>query len=316
MKLANLRTFVAIADSGGFARAAARLGITQSATSRQIDALESELGLLLFDRVGRRIRLTSEGEDLLARSRRLLGDVDALGERARVLKGGQTGTLRISATPQVIESLLAPFLMRFLHHHPGVEVRFLEAGATRQQGQLARGEVHLAIMASGAEPVQSRLLYPIHVVAVIPGNHRLRRRAVLDITELADEQLLLPNHEFGARAWFDGACNVAGISPRVLLESRAPHTLTALAAVGYGIAVLPSNVHIPKSDIRVVPLLHRGVPVGRWSVIAWNPQRFLAPYAEQFIKEFVARVRGAYPGRDLIRRAPRLPHPKGPTPGA
>jgi LysR family cyn operon transcriptional activator len=310
MKLAHLRTFVAIADSGGFARAAAQLGMTQSAVSRQIDALESELGVLLFDRVGRRVQLTSEGEDLLARSRRLLGDADALGERARVLKGGQTGTLRVSATPQVIESLLAPFLTRFLHHHPGVEVRFVEAGATRQQGQLARGEVHLAIMAAGGEPMRSRLLYPIHVVAVLPGDHRLRRLAVLDITELADEQLLLPNYEFGARAWFDGACNVAGISPRVLLESRAPHTLTALAAVGYGIAVLPSNVPISQSAVRIVPLLHRGVPVGRWSVIAWNPQRFLAPYAEQFVKEFVAHVRRAHPGRDLTRRAPKLPQPK------
>jgi LysR family cyn operon transcriptional activator len=315
MKLAHLRTFVAIADSGGFARAAARLGMTQSAASRQIDALESELGILLFDRVGRRARLTSEGEDLLARSRRLLGDIDALGERARVLKGGQTGTLRISATPQVIENLLAPFLVRFLHRHPGVEVRFVEAGGTRQQSQLARGEVHLAIMASGAGQVQSRLLYPIHVVAALPRAHRLGRRTVLDITELADEQLLLPNHEFGSRAWFDAACNVAGIGPRVLLESGALHTLMALAAVGYGIAVLPSNVHIPRSGVRIVPLLHRGVPLGRWSVIAWNPQRFLAPYAEQFVQQLLANVRRAYPGRDLTRGAPKLPQPKSP-PGA
>jgi DNA-binding transcriptional LysR family regulator len=164
-------------------------------------------------------------------------------------------------------------------------------------------------MASGAQQVQSWPLYPIHVVALLPRNHRLHRRAVLDITELADEQLLLLNHEFGARAWFDGACNVAGISPPVLLESRAPHTLVALAAVGYGIAVLPSNVQIPQRGVRTVPLLNRGAPVGRWSVIAWNPQRFLAPYAEQFIKEFVAHVRRDYPGRELTRRAPRLPRP-------
>ena len=64
LKLAHLRTFVAIADSGGFARAAARLNLTQSAASRQINTLEAELGLALFDRINRRVQLTSEGEDL------------------------------------------------------------------------------------------------------------------------------------------------------------------------------------------------------------------------------------------------------------
>ena len=82
MKLSQLRMFVAIVDSGGVARAAARLRLTQSAASRQIGSLETELGVGLFDRVGRRVQLTSEGDDLLVRARRLLADADAFGERA------------------------------------------------------------------------------------------------------------------------------------------------------------------------------------------------------------------------------------------
>src|SRR5438093_6217137 len=106
VNLRHLRTFAAIADTGGFARAAARLHLSQPALSRQIHALEAELGLPLFDRVGRRVQLTSQGEDLLRRSRRLLADADSLGERARALKTGETGILRVAATPQVIENLL------------------------------------------------------------------------------------------------------------------------------------------------------------------------------------------------------------------
>ena len=105
MNLGHLRAFVAIADVGGFARAASRLNLTQSAISRQIALLEEELGVRLFDRDGRNVKLTSPGEDLLRRSRHLLSDAAALGERARELRGGQVGTLRISATPQVIESI-------------------------------------------------------------------------------------------------------------------------------------------------------------------------------------------------------------------
>jgi len=78
MKLSQLQTFVTVADNGGFARATARLNLTQSAASRQISALERELGVPLFDRVERRVQLTSEGEDLLRQSRRLLSDVEAL----------------------------------------------------------------------------------------------------------------------------------------------------------------------------------------------------------------------------------------------
>ena len=98
MNLRFLRTFVAIADNAGFARAAARLNLTQSAASRQIQALEDELGLRLFARVGRSARLTAEGEDLLARSRRLLSDVEAIEARASALKSGEAGLLRVGST--------------------------------------------------------------------------------------------------------------------------------------------------------------------------------------------------------------------------
>ena len=80
MNLRNLSTFVIVADAGGFARAADRLSLTQSAASRQITALESELGIALFDRVGRGLRITSEGKDLLQRGRQLLEDAAILEE--------------------------------------------------------------------------------------------------------------------------------------------------------------------------------------------------------------------------------------------
>src|SRR5262252_6042228 len=86
MDLHQLRTFVAIADSGGVARAAQRLNLSQPAASRQIQALEADLGVLLFDRIGRRMRLTSEAEDLVPRARRLLAEAQSLRERARALQ--------------------------------------------------------------------------------------------------------------------------------------------------------------------------------------------------------------------------------------
>jgi LysR family transcriptional regulator, cyn operon transcriptional activator len=312
MKLGHLRAFVAIADAGGFARAAGRLNLTQSAISRQIALLENELGVRLFDRDGRDVKLTSPGEDLLRRSRHLLNDAAALGERARELRGGQVGTLRIGASPQVIENILAPFLVRFLRAHPGVDVQLLESGSARH-GQLERGEIHLAMMPfADAEPFQRRLLYPIHVMAVmavLARSHRLGRRTVLDIADLAEERLLLLKQGFGARGWFDAACSAAELRPRILLESAAPATLVALAEVGHGIAIIPSNVQIVPKSIRRAFLTHRDLPIGRWSSIARNQHRFLPRYGADFVDELVAVLQRKYPGQDLIRRAPSLPRP-------
>lgn len=311
MNLRHLRAFAAIVDSGGVARAAARLHLSQPALSRQIRGLEVELGVPLFNRIGRGVRLTSEGEDLLRRSRRLLAEAESLGEHARSLKTGEAGLLRVAATPHVIENVLAEFLIGYRNRHPGVEVRLVEDGGVNVQGRLERGECDLA-MTNGTEGMRFQIqpLYPIHLVAALSADHRLGRRAILEIAELADEPLLLTQRGFGSRAWFDIACQMASIEPRVLLESAAPHTVVALAATNYGIGILPSNAIASAAAVRVVPLAHRGVPIGKWQCAAWDSRRFLAPYARQFVAEIAAGCGRRYPGWDLIRRAPRLARPR------
>jgi LysR family transcriptional regulator, benzoate and cis,cis-muconate-responsive activator of ben and cat genes len=99
MELRHFRYFVAAADAGNVSGAAQRLNITQPTLSRQIQDLEGELACRLFDRIGRRIILTRGGEEILVRTRRLLADAEALGERARALAGGEAGVLRIGAVP-------------------------------------------------------------------------------------------------------------------------------------------------------------------------------------------------------------------------
>jgi DNA-binding transcriptional LysR family regulator len=305
--LRHLRALATIVDAGGFGRAGARLNVSQPALSRQIRALEDELDVRLFDRVARRVRLTSEGEDLLQRARRLLTDADSLSERARALKGGQTGVLRVGATPQAIEALLAGFLVRYRRRHPGVEIHLVEDGGARLAGRLERGDVHLTFLPAGDARFPWRALVPLHVMAVLPTSHPLSRRTTLDVTDLVDAPLLLLRREFASRGWLDAATNAAHVRTRVLLESGAPSALVALAQAGYGIAVVPSNVRLPRGGVRAVPLVQRGAPIGRWLGIAWDAQRFLAPYAEQFVEELVGYA-AARPA--TVRRTPPLPRPR------
>lgn len=310
MNLRQLRTFVAVADAGSFARALGRLHLSQPAASRQIAGLEAELGVLLFDRSGRGIRLTPQGEDLLRQSRLVLTDADSLRERARALKQGDAGILRLGATPQVIENLLAAFLTSYRRSHPGIEVRLVEDGGARLPDRLAEGELDVAIMPSGDERFGGRLLYPMHVFAVLPKAHRLAHRAMLEVSELANDPLLVLGRGFASRGWFEAACHVAHVRPHIVLESGAPHTVIALASAGHGIAVVPSVVSIPGKTVRAIPLVHRGISIGRWAMAAWGAQRFLPPYAERFVHDLAAHCARNYPGRHVTRRAPSLPRPK------
>jgi DNA-binding transcriptional LysR family regulator len=305
----QLRTFVAVVDAGGIHRAVGRLNLSQPAASRQINALETTLGISLFDRVGRRLKLTAEGERLLRLGRRLLGEVEAFNEQAGALKKGDTGVLRVAATPMVIENTLSTFLGRYRRHYPGVDVQLIEEGGIAMPRRLEFGDVHLALMALDDDRFASRMLYPVRGLAVVANKHRFSGRRTLEVAELAGDPLLLLRSEFASRDWFETACRVARVRPRVLLESGAPHTSIALAAAGYGIAVVPSTVAISADRVRGIPLIQGGRAVGRWLRVAWQPQRFLSVFAERFIEALRVHCRRAYPGREFSRYAPALPRP-------
>ena len=113
MDLRHARTFVTIAELGTVSRAAEHLHIAQPALSRQIGDLEKELGIKLFDRVGRRLLLTGEGEQLLTDCRVLLNSAAAIREHARQLQDGDAGVLKVASSPQMIEGALSAFLLRY-----------------------------------------------------------------------------------------------------------------------------------------------------------------------------------------------------------
>jgi DNA-binding transcriptional LysR family regulator len=216
----------------------------------------------------------------------------------------------VGSTPQAIESTLAGFLGRFRGLYPGVEVELVEDGGNNLPGRLERGHVLLALMAVDDERFDYRLLYPAYGLAVVSETHKHARRRTLDIAELADEPLLLLRGGFASRDWFEAACSIAHFRPRVLLESAAPHTAIALAGSGYGVAIVPSTVQIPQGPVRAVGLVQRGASLGRWLRVAWDPQRFLAPYAKRFVDELVAYCEHSRPGREVTRHLPRMPRPK------
>jgi DNA-binding transcriptional LysR family regulator len=310
MELRHLRYFVAVAETGAFSRAAARLQITQPALWRQVHDLEAELGVRLFERAGRRIRVTSAGQGLLRRSRELLAGVEQLAEHARSVRAGEAGSLSIAASPQVIQNVVAPFLARYLRSRPAIDIQLVEEGAARAAELVERGDVHLAVAIRPRDDrLEGRMLFPFRILAAVGVRHPLAGRATIEVNKLGDERVLLLRRGFGARELFDGACRLAHIRPRVVLEAGDPESLIALAEAGRGVAVVPSTVSFTGRRVHAAPLVHARVSLGLWGWILWDPQRFLPAFATRFVDELVQHARRTYPGRRFERRAPPVPKP-------
>jgi len=301
MDLRHARTFVTVAELGTVSKAAVRLHIAQSALSRQISNLEQELGLRLFDRVGRRLVLTGEGEQLLGDCRSLLSCASALVERAQLLRRGDTGTLKVAASPQFIEGAMSDFLHHYAQRCPNVQVKLIEAIAWSDTlGMLERGEIHLGqnLLRAVQPGDPSFANHPLGVVELFAACHAplmLDKSGAIEIARLAAYPLLVLDTSFVSRRTFDATCRLAGIEANIAFESRTPHTLLAMAEGGHGVAIVPSAVRIDRYPLRIVRVTYRGKPLREPLAIFWDKRRPLPRYATTFCEMLAAHVREVFP---------------------
>jgi DNA-binding transcriptional LysR family regulator len=296
MDLRRLTTFVAVAELGTESKAAVRLRIGQPALSRQISDLQQELGIRLFDRVGRGLVLTEQGEQLLADCRRVLTHVDAVRERAQVLRRGDRGVLKVAAPPHTIESVLSRFLPRHAERFPNIHVQLSEALGREQTAMLERGEVHVGIRHDQGDPrFESRFLPPAEVLAACAASLELGPAGLMDIGRLASYPLLLLDPGYSIRRLFDAACRLADVEPNILLESRSAHTLLALAEAGQGVAIIPSLLRTDRYNLRIVRVSHRRKPIRERFAIQWDKRRPLPAYAVTFCERLAEYMQTVLP---------------------
>ena len=301
MDLRHARTFVTVAELGTVSKAAARLHIAQPALSRQIGNLEQDLGLKLFDRVGRRLVLTGAGEQLLGDCRGLLSYASAIGERAQLLRRGDAGTLKVAASTQFIEAVMSDFLRRYAQRYPDVQVKLTEAVARSDTlGMLERGEIHigqnlLRAVPSGDPRFAAHALEEVDLLAAWRGPLALGKNGAVEIARLASHPLLLLDTSFVSRRTFDATCRLAGAEPNVVFESRTPHTLLAMAEKGHGVAIVPSAVRIDRYSLRIVRVIYRRRPLREPLALFWDKRRPLHPYGASFCAMLAEHVRGVFP---------------------
>jgi DNA-binding transcriptional LysR family regulator len=312
MDLKHLRTFVTVAEARTESKASQLLHISQSALSRRVSNLEQEFGLKLFERIGRRVVLTPVGEQLIDDCRHLLGQAGALGERVGLMRRGDAGVLKVAAPPQTIESILSTFLVRYAKRFPNVSVQLFEALGREQTPMLERGEVHIGIRHDPGDPgFESFMLPPDDVLAACSTGDELGKAGMIGIDKLAAYPLLLLQSGYSIRRLFDAACRVADVAPKVVLESRSPQTLLALAEDGHGVAIIPSVLKTDRYNLKIVQVTHRRKPVRERYAIQWDSRRPIPPYANQFFAALADYMREVMPiTRPVEAQAVRKGGPK------
>lgn len=247
MEFHQLRSFVAAAEELSVTAAARRVHLSQPALSRQIRAIEEELGVTLFDRVRQRLHLTPAGRYFLDRARQLLCDAETAAQQTREQFGEGRRTIRLGFLTIFLDDLVAPALKALRKSHPRAAVALFELSPQAQLDRLRNDELDLAILGNLGDEDRERFtvrrLMRNPMAAVLPDDHRLASRRRIDLDELAGDPFVsLSDLVFpGRRQFLRGICRSRGFDPRIAEECDSLSLLLAAAAGGAGVALLPEH---------------------------------------------------------------------------
>ncbi len=288
LELRHLAALDAVASEGTFARAAERLGYTQSAVSQQIAALERAVGDKVFDRPGgpRAVELTPFGAELLRGGRDLLGRVEALAGDLDRFRAGHSGRLTIGTFQSVSSAVLPRVLGRFRSAYPDVEVHLFETDVDAELGEhLERGQIEVSFLVGLADDpersdFESRLLLTDPFVLIArPGQFP---PGPVSLDAFAGEPMI-GQHPNSCQLLNEAGLRAGGLDPSYVFRSNDNGTVAAMVRAGMGVAVMPLLCTEPEDPRTELHPLDPPLP-GRQVSIAWRSGRTLSPAASAFIE--------------------------------
>lgn len=247
MEFHQLRYFIATAEELSITAAAKRLHLSQPALSRQILALEEEVGVALFDRIKKRIHLTEAGRFFLDRARQILCDTETSVQQVREQFGDAKRTIRLGFLTIFLDDIVAPAVRALRKDSPKTGVALFELSPKAQLDRLRDGELDLALLGNIADEDRSRYtvrsLMRNPMAIVLPDDHRLAGRKQVALKELAGEPFVsLSDSIFpGRRQFLRSICQPQGFEPAIAEESDSLPLLLAAVSSGTGVALLPAH---------------------------------------------------------------------------
>ena len=250
MEVHQLRYFCAVAETGSFTRAAEREQVAQPSLSQQIMKLEVELGVRLFDRLGRAVRLTDMGQVFLPRARAILSEMRAAKEEVAEKQSTVSGPVCVGVIPTIAPYFLPARIAQFSRQYPEASITVVEDVTVHLMDQLRAGLIDLAIIALPARghDLDSFPLLTERLFAILPKGHRLARRRTLRMKELREEPFLLLRDDHCFRDTSIEVCKRARLSPQIVFESGQFSSIMGMVGAGIGISIVPEMAVEAKPD--------------------------------------------------------------------
>lgn len=296
MELRQIKYFIEVAKREHVTEAANALHVAQSAVSRQIFNLEEELGVDLFIREGRSVRLTRIGKVFLEHMERAVNVINDAKQVVEEYVDPEKGTIHIGFSASLASYILPTAIYYFRKEYPNVKFVLNQGSYSELIDAVKKGEINIAILGpipAEQEKIKSTVLFTEDIVALLPTNHPLSTRSAIKLIELRDDSFVLFPKGFILREVIMEGCLQRGFQPKVSFEGRDLDAIKGLVSAGLGVTLIPEVTIVdclPRATVKI-PIIE---PNLKRSVGAIIPtERELLPTEKlfhQFIKDFFMRL--------------------------
>ena len=287
MEIHQLQYAVAVAKYKSFTQAANAINISQPSLSLQINKLEEELGIKIFERTTRTVRLTPAGTDFIKHALRILSEVEQAKQTIQEHLSTNRGYIKVGLFPVISHYHLTTTISQFQKNYPGIKLDFIEYECEKLHSMILASEIDIAILSETRVDPRVQLVRLINdkLVLVTSNLHPLATRQSVLLTELANEKFIIPNQDSGLFNNFIQACHAAHFEPKILYQCNQVETILAFVCDGLGVTLLSTSVvsNYKHYDIACVPVTPT---IARRISLAYLKDEKLSPALSVFIKYF------------------------------
>lgn len=283
MNLRALEYFSTVAQLGSFSRAAEALDVAQSAVSTAVKKLETELGLLLFERRDRTIRLTDEGARLLRHALGIRQAVEDATLEMAELSGLRSGNVRVGIPGMLGSYHFPPILMAFRHRYPELDLSVIEGGTWELQQQLEAGEMDVAVIVEDFAPpaLETRRFLQAEMLVTVHRDHPLASRRHISVEEFFAQELVMFKEGYFHRKVVDQLAREAGVKPKLGFETNLIPLIKQIIKQEFGVSTLLGMV--VEEDPELVTISFEQ-PVWLNLCIAWRKDGYLSKANRAFVE--------------------------------
>lgn len=304
MEIAQLKALLAAAERGSFVRAAQSLILTQPSLSARIQALETELKVSLFHRMGRGVRLTEAGKTFLPYAQRAIETLEQGRSTLNALGEATSGTLLVGTARAIGAYVLPEILAEFRGEYPGIEVHIRTGRSTEVLKMVAEEEVQVGLARTLRHPdVLTVNLYEEELALTIHPSHPFATRGEVSIYDVAKEPLILYDRESSYFQLIDRVCREAGIIPNVGMVLDSIEATKRMIERGLGVSFLPAHGVTREVDTGALALarIQEGYKVSLPTSVMVRRGRLYSPAMQAFLGTLARRYATTIPSIETPR---------------